>query len=234
MRGNHLKGIDFVQKLPKVRLLDSRDDFILNQCKGKNVLDLGCVKSGLTVESFNKRDLLHLKIRKVAENVIGVDNDKEGIEFLVKQGTPNLICLDVQEIDKLQLYLPIDVIVAGEIIEHLANPGLCLKGILRFMKPNDTTLIVTVPNAFSFHSFLSVAIKRAELVMPDHNFYFSYRTLHSLLHRHGFRILKLQPYYDVRTPSSSVKRLIKGFLARTLYRICPWCAEGIIAVANKL
>jgi len=41
-----------------------------------------------------------------------------------------------------------DIIVCGELIEHIENPGLMLDGIKRFMN-DDRILIITTPNPCS-------------------------------------------------------------------------------------
>ena len=230
---SNLRDIEFIHKLPKVKLVTNREDFILSFCKGKNVLDLGCVRSGMTKESFYKEDLLHLKLLKVARNVVGVDIDKEGIDFLTELGISNLICLDVQELEKLNLDIRFDIIIAGELIEHLDNPGLFLRGVSRFMRPDNTILIITVPNAFSLRHFLAVILRSIELVMQDHNFYFSYTNLYSLLERHGFQILELLPYYNIEATSNRFKHWCKAILSQSIHRISPWSAEGLVVVANR-
>lgn len=85
-----------------------------------------------------------------------------------------------------------EVILVGEVIEHLSNPGLFLKGVKRFFGP-ATQMIVTTPDAFSLHRFL-LALAGREYVHPDHVCYYSYSTLRHLLQRHGFSVTEELAY----------------------------------------
>ncbi|MBO0181221.1 hypothetical protein J0682_30075, partial [Vibrio parahaemolyticus] len=76
-----------------------------------------------------------------------------------------------------------DVIVAGEIIEHLNNPGLFLSGVRRFMH-RDSKLVITTINAYCAMRFFVYALRGRrginEFVHPDHVAYYSYSTLRVL------------------------------------------------------
>lgn len=228
-----MRDIDFIHKLPGIKLVESREELILSYCKGKTVLDLGCLGSALTVQSLHKGDLLHLKSRQVASNVVGVDIDKNGINFLTDQGIPNLVRLDVQEIDKLKLDIPINVILAGEILEHLENPGLFLKSISKLMSRNESILIITVPNAFSLRNFFSVLVNRKEMVRSDHKYYFSYVTIKCLLNRYNLRVIGCYAYSNLRRELTPLKKSMKKLLNRTVLRFSPFLAEGLIVIAGK-
>jgi 2-polyprenyl-3-methyl-5-hydroxy-6-metoxy-1,4-benzoquinol methylase len=52
-----------------------------------------------------------------------------------------------------------DVVVAGDIIEHLSNPGLMLDGIRSRLATNGRVIIST-PNAFGVASWLRVLTGR--------------------------------------------------------------------------
>ena len=79
-----------------------------------------------------------------------------------------------------------DVIVAGEMIEHLSNPGLFLKGIQRFMS-KDTKLLITTINAYMGMRFWIYGLRGQggsfEPVHQDHVAYYSYSTLSLLIER---------------------------------------------------
>ena len=46
--------LEFRQRLPKTSLLQNRVSWILEQCAGQRVLDVGCVDSGLLEERASK------------------------------------------------------------------------------------------------------------------------------------------------------------------------------------
>lgn len=113
-------------KVPKVNIVKGRIEFVLEKCKDKKVLHLGCVDEGLTIERFKKDQLMHLKLMKVAKEVIGIDVSKEGIKFLQEEGINNIIYGDVEHLDSIKKLQEekFDIILASEILEHLNNPGL--------------------------------------------------------------------------------------------------------------
>jgi 2-polyprenyl-3-methyl-5-hydroxy-6-metoxy-1,4-benzoquinol methylase len=139
----------------------------------------------------------------------------------------------VEEIGQLRLETPPEVIVAGEILEHLSNPGLFLQGISKLMTHAKCTLIVTVPNAFSIRHFASLMLRKTELVNPDHTAYYSFKTLSELINRHAFQVREFYNYTEVSTKSSPVNRFAKRLLNSTVLRVCPQLSEGIIAVVEK-
>jgi SAM-dependent methyltransferase len=114
---------------------------------GTAVLDLGCVdarparRSGHT--SAHAPDLLFRRLVEVNPDAVGVDHDAEGVAALQSAGY-HAVCANVQTLD---LGWQFDTIVAGELIEHLDNPGLFLTAVRRHLKPGGK-LILTTPNPF--------------------------------------------------------------------------------------
>ena len=76
-----------------------------------------------------------------------------------------------------------EVILAGEILEHVSNAGRFLQSVASVMA-EETELIITTPNASSIRQFLYGLLRR-EKVHEDHNYYFSYRTIRQLLGKFG-------------------------------------------------
>ena len=133
-----------------------RVQFILKQCKGKKVLDIG--SSGPLRETLKQHCTL-----------TGLDK-KEGAD---------IVC-DVEK-DKMPDG-DYDLIVAGEVIEHLSNPGAFLDKLKKY----NCDILITVPNAFSPNS----AIVGIENVNLEHVAWYSYHTLKALVERHGYTILE--------------------------------------------
>jgi 2-polyprenyl-3-methyl-5-hydroxy-6-metoxy-1,4-benzoquinol methylase len=219
-------------RLPRARLVTDRTSFIQSFCRGKNVLHLGCVG---TFQSIDKSYSLHQKVLEVAATVTGIDVDEKAIEYLRQKGITNLICADIQipgALDRPEIAGPIDVIVAGELLEHLPNPGLCLENITKLMHRHKSVLLITVPNAFSFRNFFSVMLTNRELVLSDHRCYFSYTTIKALLEGCGLSIIDVCVYSNFRQGQHPLKRFAKKILNNTLFRYSPFLAEGIIVTAR--
>lgn len=226
-------GMDFRHPLPRCECVADRQRLILEYCRNKTVLHLGCVESGNVQASYACGSLLHLQLLNVAKRVIGVDIDLEGIEFLRERGMEDLFCADLELVDLRDIAEQVEVVIAGEILEHLLNPGIVLENIGKLLANSNGLLIVTVPNAFSIRHFLSVLFQNIELVMPDHNFWFSRATLSSLLRRTGFEAVKWYTYFETNRIPQKVRGIVKKGVGRTAFRAFPFLAEGIIVVARR-
>ncbi|KPL24179.1 MAG: hypothetical protein AMJ75_04295 [Phycisphaerae bacterium SM1_79] len=220
-------------RLPRVKVMANRVELVQSYCEEKNVLHLGCVGS---LESFDKGYSLHQKISEVAARVIGVDADEQAIEYLRPKGIQDLVCADVQAPGALkipEIKEPVDVVVAGELLEHLPNPGLCLENIAGVMD-RQSILLVTVPNAFSLRNFFLVLLRNRERIRADHNYYFSYTTIKRLLTSSGFMIVNILACSDLQIARNRVRRIAKRIFNKTALRYSPFTAEAIIVIAKPV
>jgi len=181
-------------RVPKVETVIGRMDFVLNRCTGKRVLHLGCVDEGLTAERIKSGGLLHFKLIDVAIEVIGVDISKKGIQLLQEHGVDNLISGNIEQIDEIKKLKGhnFDIILLTEVLEHLNNPGLFLQGVKELFDRN-TIMIVTVPNGLRLTGLMR-QIKGYEFVHPDHNYWFSYMTIKTLMKKNGYNIEEMLVY----------------------------------------
>ncbi|HEY0048718.1 MAG TPA: methyltransferase domain-containing protein, partial [Pyrinomonadaceae bacterium] len=122
--------------------LVQRVEFIKQACRGKKVLHLGCTDYPFTEKMIEFNQLLHFELAKIAGELYGFDFDQKGIDILAASGTKNLYRADLEKLEEVDLNEKFDVIIAGEMIEHLSNPGLFLRGIKRFMH-RETILLIT-------------------------------------------------------------------------------------------
>ena len=182
-------------RLPNVPIVTGRQDLIIDKCKDKCVLHLGCVDSGLLYERFERGELMHQKLSGVAKEIWGIDIDADGISYLRSKGFDNLIIGDISNLAPLETLRQrsFDVVVASEVIEHLQNPGQFLHSIKSLMKPEKTELIITVPNAFRIDNLIWM-FRGVEYVHPDHNYWFSYHTATNLLKKNNFEISQVYVY----------------------------------------
>ena len=207
------------------RVLINREELLLSLCRNKKVLHLGCVDYPITEEQIKDNRFLHTKIMAIARDVVGVDIDKEGITLLSKLGIDNIIQADVENLEGLNISI-FDVIVAGEIMEHLKNPGLFLKTIKKYMDSN-TLLVISVPNAFCLRRFLRIPFG-CEKVHPEHFYYFSHVTLSRLLESCGYSILTRSSYFFEDNCIS-----LAGIIERVASLISPNLCEGLVYIAKK-
>jgi len=174
----------FVEKVRASSIVD-KGDFIENMCCGKSVLDLGCVCHD---EAFyNSDDWLHARIKGVAKDLLGVDYLKSDVEKLQQKGF-NVVCADVTR--KINVEKQFDVIVAGDIVEHLVNFEGFFENLERLLAPGGKILLST-PNPFYAGEFHYVSFKRSYLINPEHTCWIDPMAMHQLVSRFGFKIEEL-------------------------------------------
>lgn len=202
--------------------------------QGKEVLDVGCVDHDLGTSL--RPDWLHAQLCRVARRVVGLDVLAEEVRelglrgFRVVQGNAETFSLGER----------FDVIVAGELLEHVSNVGAFLDGARRHLRPGGR-LLVTTPNAFALGNVLRIVRAAVGFPIrdnPEHTHWYDDQTLRQLLARHGFIIERLQAFSPDRYPGW-LERIIPppvrsklfavGRLAETPRETAP--AESAVAVS---
>jgi len=189
----------------------TKNEYIVRQCRNKTVMDLGCL-------AHHESDhWLHGKINEVAKSVIGVDILPIKLEkFDILLG----------DIEKLYLIDGIkgktfDVIVAGDIIEHLFNVGLFLDGVKRFCN-QDTRIIITTPNVMSLYHFWPVLLTGNDNCRRDHTCWYSMKTLCQLLEMKGFWVRESIYTDDITTNG------IRPFFRKMFHKALPYMGYRLI------
>ena len=151
--------------------LDKRKNILLPYIKGKKILDLG---PGDISDRF-----LHKFLSENAESVIGLELDEKRAESLIKKGY-NIRKGNAQDFDLEEKF---DVIVAGDLIEHLTNFEGFFNSIKKHMH-DKTILILNTPNAFSFYTLTGIQRKP----FHEHTCWFCEDTLKQLLSHFNLKV----------------------------------------------
>ncbi len=177
-----------------VRGFASKLDLLDRHCRDRFVLHLGAV--GETCQDTERRvaratGSVHAHLTRIARACVGVDNDAPSVRALTERGVfDNLVLADVTRLGRQEIDLPaIEVIVVGDTIEHLAEPGRLLDG-LDALAETGTRLLVTTPNALGLAIFLR-NLAGQQVDGPDHVCSFNAYTLTNLLLRHRWRVDEL-------------------------------------------
>ena len=214
--------------------LVQRVDYIKKACVGKKVLHLGCTNYPYTKESLENDILLHFEIAEIAAELYGFDFDQKGIDVLEEAGVKNLFRADLEKLEEVRLDETFDVIIAGEMIEHLSNPGLFLKGIQRFMNA-QTNLVITTINAYSAMRFMIYGLRgrggALEPVHPDHVAYYSYKTLSLAIERENLQVSEFL-FYDLGNEHRKFNRWFLNVFNDASVKIFPQLCDGVIAVCR--
>lgn len=118
------------------------------QARGRKVLDVGCVSHNFHFASGGRGNWLHQHIVDVAAECVGTDYDEVGVKEMREAGY-DVVRADITgDVSALRERGPFDVIIAGEIIEHLGAPQALLERCAELLRPGGR-LVMTTPNPFA-------------------------------------------------------------------------------------
>lgn len=149
---------------------------------GKKVLDIGC-RDGMLTATYCE-----------GNEVLGVDIDTKALETAKKNLGIETMHFDLSGDWPLEAN-SFDVVVAGEVIEHVYFPNKVLDKAARVLKP-EGVLLGTVPNAFTLKNRIRLFLgrkKNTPLQDPTHINHFSRREMEGLL-RQRFREVRFLPF----------------------------------------
>jgi hypothetical protein len=193
-------------------------------CRGRRVLDIGC----LDETALQKRDTshwLHGRIATVARSVIGIDlSDQIPADGLTTG--PDARIFRGNGLDPRAPGLvddEIEVIVAGEFIEHIEQPIAFIAGLKQRFPGRE--LLLSTPNGIAIANTLCGMIG-SEAQHPDHIHVFTYKILHTVCRRAGLAEFEIIPYRFYATElilgsSGLTRRLAQT--SEVVVRAAEWC-----------
>lgn len=195
---------------------------IRKHIQDKAVLDLGCVDSrrdrmDSAARIEHKVSMLHKRIVEVTPQTIGVDIDPDGVAVLNAQGYHTIVA-DAQTMD---LGKQFDTIVAGEIIEHLENPGLFLENLAKHLRDGGN-LVISTPNPFYAGASWKIWRYGRPEVHEEHTLWLDPMTLRQLLLRTGFEVVEaywVQPKYGFLKRLKLWKCLFRGYFSESFMMV---------------
>jgi SAM-dependent methyltransferase len=228
--GGELDQAAMVHRLPKAGAVD-RIAHLTRVSAGRRVIHVGFVDTGCRSLQEGAGTWLHGHLDAVAADLVGIDLDEAGVADAVAAGHRAHVadCRDPAALAALDLE-PAEVVIAGEVIEHVDDPGAFLAGLHRLVAPGGR-LVVTTPNAYGLLNVVASAAGR-EINHPDHVVMFTWRTLTNLAARHGWDVVDTHVYTPVvkhgRGPAALAGRAAVGVeraLVRAGHR---FAADGLI------
>jgi SAM-dependent methyltransferase len=160
-----------------------KERFILERCRSRTVLDLGCVDHTAETALSQGDDWLHKQICEVASAVVGVDIAQDAAAQLNDAGF-NIVATDVE---KLNLGTTFEVIVAGDLIEHLSNIGSFMDAVSKHMTP-ESRFIITTPNPFNMEQFTQGVFRQQTMVNDQHTVSIDPQAMFEIVRRSPFEI----------------------------------------------
>jgi hypothetical protein len=200
---------------------NKRVDLIKNLCIDKKVIHIGCVDHlPLIEEKISKKHWLHKLITEVSSETIGIDINKDGIEYLQNKLNiknvlhANIVVDDIPEIKKKKW----DYMILGEIVEHVDNPIHFLNSIRERYKDVVGQIIITVPHILVKNRTNIMYKNSMELINTDHRYWFTPFTLTKVMHQAGFRDIHLDFAERVAlTQAELFKRKLKKLANKKLF-----------------
>ena len=214
------KSLGKLQNNPRIKVMAH----IANKLnlENKNILDIGC---------YDGTFLALIKNR--SNDFYGVEASDYGvIESSKKKIHVEQFFFD----DKTKIPYDdnfFDLIIAGEIIEHIYDTDFFLEEIKRLLKSNGK-LIISTPNVASLGRRLLLLIGKSPIIEDSpnesdssgHIRYFTFETLRNLLNKHDFELIEERS--DVVNFSSG------GFSkSKLLARIFPRIGQSVIALCRN-
>ena len=174
-----------------------RQDEIVRLCTGKTVLHMGFILHDQWRERLEKGNWLHARILDVATRTVGLDFLAEQVEAIRETVGCECVVGDCLDLENANLEGTFDVIVCGELIEHIENPRALLDGIRRFCH-EETQVIITTPSPWDrlWIQKTRAAIPEIEWLNPEHVFWFSKQTLINFLARSDYLVLRAERYFE--------------------------------------
>ncbi len=222
----------FLSLVPVTRLpagIRDRLDLLAALVHGQRIVHVGCADHLPLIDSkIGAGTWLHARLAGSAAKVRGFDIATEAINHLFLRHE----VADLHAVDVAASATPLitderwDLMVLGEIVEHLDDPIGWLSTLRRNYAGSITSLLVTVPNAWSLANFGHL-LRSRECINSDHRFWFTPYTLAKVLARAGFTPERC---WTVR--SAPLAR--RAILRRSIERMLPLVREVLVMRARFL
>ena len=217
--------------MQSISTYEHRLDFLRKYVPDKDVLEIGPAELVGTTNRNKLERWPHQIIKDLAKSLSGLEKNLQQVRALQEQGY-NIFPGDAENFDLGRRY---DVIFAGEVIEHLSNPGQFLQCACKHLHPGGI-LLITTPNRFSMRALKSVIlenkVQKYRQPIDGHTAYYDIRSLEHLLEREGFLIKELGYYlwFEDSKGGNGLTNLVYSFLKRFRCHLLP----GIVATATPV
>lgn len=182
--------------------IDDRVRFLEERCRDRRVLDVGCVAHDIA--RMDSPQWLHRRLAPAAKRCVGVDVLSDGVEAMRERGYEAFVHDLSDGLGPLADEGPFDVIVAGELIEHVEAIDMLFRTAREALAPGGE-LLVTTPNPYAPHR-----VRAAQLGIvwenTDHILYAFPSGMAELAERHGLVLAEAAVTTD-RQHLSAIERL---------------------------
>jgi hypothetical protein len=181
-------------------------ELLISLCKDKYVLDLGFVQHN--IKNHDEKDWLYKNLKNVSKSIHGLGFLEKEINYFKSKGYD----CSFGNVENFSLNKKYEVIVEGELIDHLSN----FDGFLtccRKQLSEDGIMILTTPNVFAFGNILTIFNKifgKQPSINKEPTCWFDETTLELLFKRFNFKTI------EINTFPSPLKKIMNRFLSKIL------------------
>lgn len=162
--------------------MSKRIEWIIRETRGPRVLNVGCTDHILDPASPY---WLHGRLAQEDFDLAGIDINEDLVDKMKAAGFADT---HVMSAETFSLPVKFNTIVAGELIEHLANPAAFLQRVREHLT-EEGRLVLSTPYAFGVMHWLSAMARFPRTCpFPQHVSWFCPSTLRALFERCGFHV----------------------------------------------
>jgi 2-polyprenyl-3-methyl-5-hydroxy-6-metoxy-1,4-benzoquinol methylase len=220
--------------LPKAQ---DRIDLIRSECVGKSLLDIGCLDETAFKLKPQSGFWLHEELASVSKSIVGLDNSEILKSGPIDTGFSQIRYQDVHHLRRSD-FPDAEVIVMGELLEHLTDPLSVLLHITGEFPL--CSIVLSTPNATGITNVLGAMLGR-ESNHPDHVAIYSYKTLGTLIGRIQNVRIDIKPYltvyYEAILRNKGLKRLLiksLNFFVNKIEKLRPLYCAGYVVIITPL
>lgn len=214
----YLKGSSFSNGTA-IKITNQKNYVVIRQwylreiVTGKKVLHFGFVDHEEIIEyKIATNNWLHKIINETSVRCAGIDINCSGVQKVRELGFDDIFCTNIIQ-DELIEELKNedwDIVLLGEVLEHVNNPVEFLKAIRDKLKINTKEILITVPNAFYYKNFLNT-FQNIEFINTDHRYWFTPYTLSKLLYEAGYKPYEIKLISTFHVKNYMIRKLLSKF-----------------------
>jgi len=221
---------EYMKIVSSCKDLIKKEQLISELCKGKDVLDIGCIDHSFETALALGDDWLHKCIKAVSRSIIGMDILGEDIRKLNEKGF-NIINANAESFDLNRTF---DVIIAGDLIEHLSNIGLFLTSVRKHMH-SHSVCVITTPNPFNIEQSMKAIFENHISVNREHTTWLDPVVMYETVIRSGLEIVDfrwIETRFKIQVHRIPYK-YFANFLSNIIMKKRPICRRDYAVIVRK-